>query len=67
MKFTFFQVLKQISPVIRKPYIVTETNITSDGPRTRVCEGSYETEDQALAVAEAKEYYVNKIEALNKE
>lgn len=30
-----------------RPWFITETNFTSDGPRTRICEGRWATEQEA--------------------
>ena len=38
-----------------KPWFVLETRITSDGMRTRICDGRYKTRQGAAASMELKE------------
>jgi hypothetical protein len=41
------QIAEMISPYSAKPFFLVETNITSDGPRSRVCDGRWATQEEA--------------------
>jgi hypothetical protein len=41
------EVAQLVSIWSSKPFFLVETNITSDGPRTRVCDGRWATQDEA--------------------
>lgn len=46
--FNLIQVFKIVAPEgVPRPYRLVETFVTSEGMRTRVCSGTYETIDQA--------------------
>lgn len=50
--FRLVIVVEQVEPVERKlRYRLIETNMTSDGPRSRLCDGRYETLAEAQAGA----------------
>lgn len=40
---TKFGIFHQIYPATTRPYKLCETVITSDGPRTRVCDGTWKS------------------------
>lgn len=52
---SIFQVMKQEYPKTSRPYRIIETLVTSDGMRSRICEGCWTTFDEAKADLEAKE------------
>lgn len=37
-----------------KPFFILETNLTIDGPRTRVCNGRWATQEEAEAALKEK-------------
>ncbi|QWY83273.1 hypothetical protein [Rhizobium phage RHph_X2_25] len=45
--FNLIQVMKIVSHDIPRPYRLVETFVTSEGVRTRVCSGAFETLEQA--------------------
>lgn len=55
---SIFHVYKQISPFATQSFIILETVFTSDGPRTRACEGRYADEETAIKMKESKEQYI---------
>lgn len=59
MKSSIFQVFKQEYPTSAKPYRIIETVITTDGPRSRICDGCWETFVEAVGVCEHKELEQN--------
>lgn len=54
-KTRWFAIYQQISPPASQPYRLLETNLTSDGPRTRVADGTWKTYDDALAEQRKRE------------
>jgi len=38
-----FEIYCSCNPSTRKPFRIIETQVTIDGPRSRICDGSYET------------------------
>lgn len=42
-----FNIVKQVSPESPRPYRIHETYITSDGFRTRICNGAFTTLEAA--------------------
>ncbi len=46
MKSTF-AIFKQVSPETDRPFRVTETYVTSEGMRSRICSGAFSTIDAA--------------------
>jgi hypothetical protein len=46
MKYAI-QIAEMVSPYSAKPFFLVETNDTSDGPRSRVCDGRWATQDEA--------------------
>jgi len=65
MKIVSFNILKQITPIVPNPYIITETTITTDGPRTRICDGRFTSEKIALEMLKSKEEYSKNILKVN--
>lgn len=52
----YYALFKQITSVnIATPYKIAETIMTSDGPRTRFCDGAWSTEENALVELGRKE------------
>ena len=53
-----FQIAKLVSGLsvhMRRPWFIMETRLTSDGPRTRICDGRWETEEEAQTLLAQKE------------
>lgn len=42
------------SIVLNKPFFIMETYLTLDGPRTRICSGRWDTQEQADAALKEK-------------
>lgn len=49
------QIMLQIIPNTNRPYRLVETYISTDGPRTRVCSGSWETQEEVEKELEKRE------------
>lgn len=43
----WLNIMKQVSPATSKPYRLIETYPTSEGMRSRICSGTFETEEAA--------------------
>jgi hypothetical protein len=56
--FPYYQIAQLVSgPTGREashPWFMMETNLTSDGPRTRLCDGRWKTKEEALADMERR-------------
>lgn len=57
---SFFQIAQLVAgppgdPAWLRPWFICETVITSDGPRTRICNGRWRTEEQAQRALKEKE------------
>ena len=58
--FSLIQVMKMVLPEMPpKPYRLLETFVTSEGMRSRVCSGTFETFEQADARRKELEAVVN--------
>lgn len=44
-----FSIWVQLEPYSGAPYRLTETRLTSDGYRTRFCDGAFATRDDAIS------------------
>lgn len=42
-----FKLIKEVYPPTNRPYRVIETYLTSDGYRSRICNGVFETQEEA--------------------
>ena len=49
MPWPIFHVMKQVAPETSTPYRIMETYWSSDGPRSRIASGAFETQEQAEA------------------
>lgn len=53
MMFPYYQIAQIVAGEncleAKKPWFVIETNLTSDGPRTRICDGRWGTKEEAFA------------------
>lgn len=47
--------MRQVAPETSRPWRIIETTWTSDGPRTRVCDGAYADEVEATSALRTKE------------
>lgn len=59
-QFNSFSIGFQYSPETLKPWFVIETTVTSDGPRSRICNGFYAERNEAKFEAELRNREVNK-------
>ncbi len=48
MSHSTFMIIQQLSPPTSRPYRLLETCETSDGPRTRVCDGTWRESAEAF-------------------
>lgn len=64
MKFPIYQIAKITIPETPKPWLILETNLTIDGPRTRIINGRFSTQEAAIIAVQEKEGKVNIIEML---
>lgn len=55
MRNNFFQLMQQIFPPTNRPWRIVETFTTSDGIRSRVCDGTWQTQEEAMDVLSIKE------------
>lgn len=47
MAISFFQLARQVQPETSQPWFLMETTFTSDGPRSRLCDGRWTTQEEA--------------------
>lgn len=57
MKHSIFCIIQQVSPFdkVNNSYMIMETVFTSDGPRTRICNGRYLDYETAIEALRLKE------------
>jgi hypothetical protein len=60
MRWPIFAVVRQLYPSFSRPYRLLETDWTSDGPRTRVVDGTFESEDDAIRELQRRETLARK-------
>jgi hypothetical protein len=48
-----YEILRQVTPRTQRPFRIIETLDTKDGPRSRVCNGTWATLDEAKAEVSA--------------
>lgn len=51
---SIIQIAQQMFPRTPHPFFITETVLTTDGPRTRICDGRYKTYEEADAELKKK-------------
>lgn len=56
MAFPIFAIFEQVHPKSMKPFKILETTESSDGPRTRVCDGAWEYFEHARVALTAKNH-----------
>jgi hypothetical protein len=49
MRKSLIHIAKQYEPVSPTPWLLLELTFTTDGPRTRVCDGRYASREEAEA------------------
>lgn len=60
MAFPIYQIAKIVAAshsdvaAILRPFRIVETNLTIDGPRSRICDGSWATQEEAEAALKEK-------------
>lgn len=52
---SIFSIFRQDHPFSAKPYVIIETIVTSDGVRSRICNGRWANYDEAWEEKQKKE------------
>jgi hypothetical protein len=55
---SIFCIIKQVAPFdkVNNTFMIMETVFTSDGPRSRICDGRYLDHETAIEALKIKEY-----------